>query len=155
MRAQRTSARQNGSHGLKAHPKGERTGGGGQRVRDVMTTHDLQIDGSFPFGGHQGKGCAVGTVEAHVARENVGTLVARRREADDPSGRQRSHGLDVRVVRVQDDRSARAGSLDELGLRGRNALETAEATHVGVAHAQLDGYVGGDDVRQVGDVAGP
>ncbi len=47
------------------------------------------------------------------------------------------------------------GSPDELGLRGRNAFETAEAAHVGVAHAQLDGHVGGDDVRQVGDVTGP
>ena len=120
-----------------------------------MATHDLQLDGGLSFGGHQGERCAVGAVEAHVARDDVGTLVARGREADHGSGCQRSHGLDVRVVRVEDDRTARAGSLDELGLRGRNALETAEASHVGVAHAQLDGHVGGNDVRQVGDMAGP
>ena len=154
VRAQRTSARENGSHGLEAYPECQRTSGSGQRVRDVMTAHNLQIDGSFPFGGHQGEGSAVGTVEAHVARDDIAALVARSREADHPSSRQRSHGLDVRIVRVEDDRTARAGSLDELGLRGCNALETAETTHVGVAHAQLDGHVGGDDVRQVGNVTG-
>jgi hypothetical protein len=155
VRAQRTSVREDSSHGLQAHPKGERTGGCGQRVRNVVATHDLQLDGGFPFGGHQREGCSVGTVEAHVARNDVGTLVARGREADHASGCQRRHGLDVRVVRVEDDRTARAGSLDEFSLRSRNALETAEATHVGMAHAQLDGHVGGDNVRQVGDVAGP
>ena len=154
MRAQRASTREDTRHGLQADTEGERTGGCGQRVRDVVATHDLQLDGGLPFWGHQSEGCAVGAVKAHVARDDIGTLVARGREADHGSGCQRSHGLDVRVIRVEDDRTARAGSLDELGLRSRNAFETTEATHVGMAHAQLNGHVGRDDIRQVGDVAG-
>ena len=103
---------------------------------------------------HQSEGRTIRTVHVHIARAHVRALVARSREANNRASRQRRHRLDVRIVGVQDDRPAGAGALDKFSLRGSNALETTEATHVGVAHTQLDGHIRGNDVRQVRDMAG-
>ena len=119
----------------------------------MVPSDDLQVDLRLALRGHKSERSTIRTIEAHVERTHVGARIARGRESNHLTGCQRCHCLDVRVIGVEDNRTARAGSLDELGLRSRNAFETTEATHVGVAHAQLDGHVGRDDVRQVGDVA--
>ena len=120
----------------------------------MVATHDLQVNVRLALRCHEGEGSAVSAVKLHVDRPHIGAGITRGGEADDLTRRQRCHGLDVRIVSVENDGASRTHPLDEFCLRGGNTFKTTEAAHVGVSDAQLDGNVRGDDIGQIGDVTG-
>ena len=152
--AQRSRTREHLDNGRQVHAQRQGARRCRQRVGHVVTSDDLQGDLRRASGRHQREGCSICGVNAHILRAHLGSRVTGGRETDDLTRGQGRHRLDIRVVGVQDNGASGARAPNQLGLGSRNAFETAEATHVSVAHTQLNRNIRGDDIGQVGDVAG-